>query len=200
MGRRQRGPHLGKGQIVLQRRQFIAGILIALSVGLLVLAGASVSRSHRSSRLHDQALMELRAGQYSEARGFFEQALALRPEEPTYLANYGLCMEMLEEYPAAAEAYRQSLDAAEDPEVLFQLGRATCLGGEPDRGVQMMWEAHSLVMLTPREAGDLGLCLLETGRPDQALPYLQRAAEASPDNPDLRSALTRAGGFPIVAP
>lgn len=189
-----------KERVVFQRRQFIAGILIALSVGLLVLAGVSVTRGTTATRQHDNALRELRAGQYAEARGFFEEALRLRPDEPTYLANYGLCLEMLEEYPAAAEAYRHSMEFQEDPAVLFQLGRATCRGGDAERGVQMMWEAHSLVMLSPRQSGDLGLCLLESGRPDQALPYLERGLDAQPYNPELQGAWARAGCFPVTVP
>ncbi len=191
---------MGKTRLVIHRRQFIAGILVALSVGLLVLAAASISRSHRATRIHDVALAELRGGQYAEARGFFEQALRLRPDEPTYLANYGLCLEMLEDYGGAAEAYRHSLEIVEDPAVLFQLGRATCRDGDAERGVQMMWEAHSMVLLGPRQAGDLGVCLVQSGRPEQALPLLERGLQEQPDNPELREAWTLAGGFTIAPP
>ena len=101
--------------------------LVAASVGLTILASTSVSRSTRASQLHEAAVAELRRGNYAEARGFFDEVLALRPDDPVFLANYGLCLEMLDDHAGAVEAYRSSLDLQEDAQVLFQLGRATCL-------------------------------------------------------------------------
>ncbi len=182
-----------------QGKLMVSIALVAASVGLTLLAGMSVSRSRRATQLHDAAVAELRRGNYAEARGFFHDVLELRPDDPVFLANYGLCLEMLDDYPGAVEAYRSSLDLLEDAQVLFQLGRATCMGGDAERGVQMMWQANSLVMITAREAGDLGICLERSGRPDQSVPYLEQGLRANPDNPDLRGALDRASAWTVTS-
>lgn len=182
-----------------QGKLLVSLALVAASVGLTVLAGTSVSRSRRASQLHDAAVAELRHGNYAESRGFFLEVLELRPDDPVFLANYGLCLEMLDDYAGAVEAYRHSLDLLEDAQVLFQLGRATCHGGDAERGVQMMWQANSMVMITGREAGDLGICLERSGRPDQAVQYLEQGLRASPGNPDIEGALERASAWSVTA-
>jgi len=173
--------------------------LAVASLGLMVLAGVSITRVRNAGQLHEAAVAELRRGNYAEAHGFFEEVLALRPDDPVYLANYGLCLEMLEDYTGAIEAYRRSLDLQEDPRVLFQLGRSTCNGGDPGGGVQMMWRAHSMVMLSGREAGDLGLCLEMSGRPDQSIPYLEQGLQSNPGHPELTRALERASAWSVTS-
>jgi tetratricopeptide (TPR) repeat protein len=181
-----------------QGKLLVSVLLIAASAGLTLLAGTSISRTREAGQLHDAAVAELRRGNYAEARGFFEDVLELRPDDPVFLANYGLCLEMLDDHAGATEAYRSSLDLQEDARVLFQLGRATCRGGDPERGVQMMWQANSLVMLTGREAGDLGYCLEKSGRPDQAIPYLERGLQANPDHFELLEAHDRASAWTVT--
>ena len=182
-----------------QGKLLVSVLLAVASVGLMALAGVSITRARNAGQLHDLAVAELRRGNYAEARGFFEEVLALRPDDPVYLANYGLCLEMLDDCAGAAEAYRNSLVLQEDPRVLFQLGRSTCNGGDPSGGVQMMWQAHSMIMLSGREAGDLGLCLERSGRPSQAIPYLEQGLRSNPDHPDLRRALDRAGAWSVTS-
>jgi len=182
-----------------QGKLLVSVSLAVASVGLMVLAGFSITRARNATQLHEAAVAELRRGNYAEARGFFQEVLALRPDDPVFLANYGLCLEMLDDHAGAAEAYRKSLDMQEDPQVLFQLGRSTCNGGDPGGGVQMMWQAHSMIMLSAREAGDLGLCLERSGRPDQAIPYLEQGLRTSPDHPDLLRALERAGAWSVTS-
>jgi len=53
------------------------------------------------------------------------------------------------------------------------------------------------VMLTGREAGDLGHCLEKSGRPDQAIPYLERGLQASPGHYELRQSLDRATAWTV---
>lgn len=182
-----------------QGKLLVSVSLILASAGLMVLAGSSISRSRQAGQLHEAAVADLRRGNYEEARGLFEEVLALRPDDAVFRANHGLCLEMLGDYAGAAEAYRMSLDLAEDPRVLFQLGRATCLGSDAERGVQLMWQAHSTVMLSAREAGDLGLCLERSGRPDQAIPYLEQGLATRPDNDELRLALERANAWYVTS-
>lgn len=182
-----------------QGKLLVSVLLVGASLGLTALAGVSISRARQAGLLHEAAVAELRRGNYAEARGFFEEVLALRPDDPVFLANYGLCLEMLDDFGGSTEAYRSSLDLQEDPRVLFQLGRATCRGGDPENGVQMMWQANSLVMITAREAGDLGICLERSGRPDQSVPYLEQGLRANPDNPDLRGALDRASAWTVTS-
>lgn len=182
-----------------QGKLLISVSLAVASMGLMVLAGVSITRARNAGQHHEAAVAELRRGNYAEARGFFEDVLALRPDDPVYLANYGLCLEMLDDYTGAAEAYRKSLELQEDPRVLFQLGRSTCNGGDPSGGVQMMWQAHSMIMLSGREAGELGLCLERSGRPEQAIPYLEQGLRAKPNHPDLLKALDRAGAWSVTS-
>jgi len=182
-----------------QGKLLVTVLLVLASLGLMVLAGASISRSRHASQLHEAAVADLRRGNYAEACGLFEEVLALRPDDAVFLANHGLCLEMLGDHTAAADAYRRSLDLQEDPRVLFQLGRATCLGGDAERGVQLMWQAHSTVMLSKREAGDLGLCLERSGRPDQAIPYLEQGLANRPDDDELRMALERANAWYVTS-
>ena len=180
-----------------QGKLLVSVLLVGASLGLTALAGVSISRARQAGLLHEAAVAELRRGNYAEARGFFEEVLALRPDDPVFLANYGLCLEMLDDFGGSTEAYRSSLDLQEDPRVLFQLGRATCRGGDPENGVQMMWQANSMVMLTGREAGDLGHSLEKSGRPDQAIPYLERGLQASPGHYELRQSLDRATAWTV---
>lgn len=175
----------------------IGAVVILTSTGMFALTAMSVSRANRASKAHDQAVTQLRRGQAELARENFERALEIRPDEPTYLANYGVCLETLGEYMAATDAYHRSLEIVDDPDVLFNLGRAICLSGDPERGVQTMWQAHSLVMLTQRQSGDMGLCLQRSGRPDQAIPYLEQGLVASPNHPELQGALEQAQRFQI---
>ncbi len=178
----------------------IGAVVVGTSIGLFVLTAVSLSRTSRASAAHEQAVTQLRRGQYEMARESFERALAIRPDEPTFLANYGVCLEALGLYEDATDVYHRSLEIDNDPEVLFKLGRATCLAGDPERGVNTMWQAHSLVMLTQRQAGDMGLCLQSSGRPEQAIPYLEQGLLGAPDDPELRAALEQAQSYRVVAP
>jgi len=180
----------------LKRGKLLIGLaVVAFSVVMLALGAVSISKVTRANAMHDQAIRQMHTGNYEGACASFDKALDLRPDEPTFLANNGLCQEMLEDYDGAIESYRASLNLLEDAEVLFKLGRAICLAGDPERGVQTMWQAHSLVMVSPRQAGDLGLCLEQSGRPDQALPYLEQGLTAEPNNPVWAEALTNARGY-----
>lgn len=173
-------------------------LVIALSIGMLALALVSVSRANRTAALHDQAVRQLRAGDYANAREVFEDVLDLRSDEPAYLANYGLCLEMLGDTSGAVDAYRKSLELSDDAQVRFQMGRASCDSGQVETGVQIMWQVNSAVILTARQMGDLGLCLERSGRPTEALPYLEQGLSTSPDNPDWRAALDRASVYRVV--
>jgi len=180
----------------VKRGKMLIGLaLVAFSVGMLALGAVSITRVNKATAMHDQAVRQMRAGNYEGACASFKEALDLRPDEPTFLANHGLCLEMREDYDGAIEAYRASLDLLEDAEVLFKLGRAICLAGDPERGVQTMWQAHSLVMVSARQAGDLGLCLERSGRPDQAIPYLEQGLTSEPNNPAWTEALGKARSF-----
>lgn len=173
-------------------------LVAALSVGMLVLAIVSVMRAQKTNELHDRAVRQLRAGSYADARALFEEALDLRPDEPAYLANYGLCLEMMGDHAGAIDAYRRSLELWDDPQVRFQLGRASCAGGKVETGVQIMWRVNSAVMLKPRQMGDLGLCLEQSGRPTEAIPYLEQGLTVSPDNPEFKAALDRATAYNVT--
>jgi len=173
-------------------------LVIGLSVGMMALAIVSVVRSQRTAELHERAVRQLRGGNYGDAAELFEQALAIRPDEPAYLANYGLCLEMMGDHAGSIDAYQRSLELWEDPQVRFQLGRVNCTAGEVETGVQIMWQVNSAVMLTARQMGDLGICLEASGRPGEAIPYLERGLTASPDNPALKQALDRASAYMVV--
>ncbi len=179
-------------------KTLIMALVMALSVGMLALAIVSVMRANRTNELHERAVRQLRAGAYADARPLFEEALELRPDEPAYLANYGLCLEMMGDHAGAIEAYRRSLELWEDPQVRFQLGRVSCTGGKVEAGVQIMWQVNSSVMLNARQMGDLGICLERSGRPDEAIPYLEQGLTVSPDNPVLREALDRATAYMVI--
>lgn len=127
------------------------------------------------------------AGDPVTARGRFEQAAELTPDDPQVwvaLARYSLDSELFVEelgLPAALQAYQQ---AGAQAEVLVLLGRAYTLRGQRSTGLHFLQRAV--------EAGDeyapahlyLGLFLLSEQEIPAALAELNRVIELAPGSPE----------------
>ena len=78
-------------------------------------------------------------------------------------------------------------------DVLINLGIALCQSGNPSDGLEMLERAVSLGEHDGMALYNFGYALLENGQYIEAMSILTRAAEVSPDDPEIKHALVRVG-------
>jgi tetratricopeptide (TPR) repeat protein len=113
-------------------------------------------------------------------------------------ANEALAQKAVEaerrgDFPTAIASFRQLIQTGEDsPELRTNLGIALYQSGDFHAAVKEFAAALSQSPDSGPASLFYGLSLLNLQRPKEALPYLERASRARPDDPMVLSALARA--------
>ncbi|HZS55285.1 MAG TPA: tetratricopeptide repeat protein [Bryobacteraceae bacterium] len=114
-------------------------------------------------------------------------------EDQQAIAQRAVEAEKRGDFSTAVSAFEQLIQSgADSPELRSNLGIAYFQLHKYDRALQQF---HLVLVKAPASIpGNLftGLCLLKLQRAREALLFLEKAARAQPDNPDIISALARA--------
>lgn len=129
-------------------------------------------------------------GRAEEARGAFERALALFPDDPTALVRLGQTLGDLGRNEEAAAVLERAVAA--DPSVAqarLALALVTARLGRHEEAARSAAEAAKLTPDDPRAHLAVGVALYHLERYGEAVPALERALGLSPDHPGAHYAL-----------
>ncbi|MCL4205420.1 MAG: tetratricopeptide repeat protein [Pirellulaceae bacterium] len=116
----------------------------------------------------------------------YQQAIALRPDYAKAHFNLGNVLFDLGQLSDAAGCYRQALDADPghpDAAALYNLARTLHRQGQASLAIPFYRKALQFQPRFHSAYGELGMALLETGKPQEAIRCHQRALELDPDEP-----------------
>ncbi len=134
---------------------------------------------------------------YSSARGIYERALKVNPRAVRAHLGLGKTYFNLTDYPRAEEALRAALQLApEEPGALATLGRLKLENAVSDPELQAARDLLRRVLRAdsgdPEAWYDLGRAALKQAKAAQAVEFLQRALQLSPQHPGAALQLSRA--------
>ncbi|TVS12267.1 MAG: tetratricopeptide repeat protein [Planctomycetaceae bacterium] len=121
-----------------------------------------------------------------EAVHAYQQAISIRPDYAKAHFNLGNVLFDLGQLPEAAQCYRQALDsddARPDATALFHLARVFHHQGQVGLAIEFYRKALQVEPHCHVAYGELGMALLEAGKPQEAIRWHQRALELDPDEP-----------------
>jgi tetratricopeptide (TPR) repeat protein len=168
------------------------GAALAVIVGLTSpclcqTSGAGDEQSRRAIALEQQ-------GKPTEAEAAWRQDIKMHPSDPEAYANFGLFEARQQHYKDAIPLYRKAL--ALDPSMpglRLNLGLSLFKSGELNDAVHIFLPLLKMAARSSPEesrlATLLGLSYYGLGRYSAAIPYLQRATDADPQNLPFRFAL-----------
>jgi tetratricopeptide (TPR) repeat protein len=136
-----------------------------------------------SQALNNAGLLHLEKGNYQQARGFFEEALRIDPENAQALNNLGLSLYMSGQPAAALPYYQDALTKNPDNiEIYVNLGIALRKLQHYDRSEKMFMRALALNPHHPEMVYNYALLLEETARVDAAEAYFARFLQVAPEH------------------
>jgi type IV pilus assembly protein PilF len=133
------------------------------------------------------AIEYLKQGNLTAAREKIERALVQNPKNPAVHTVAGLLFERLGEYSKADKEYEQAVKLdARNPDVQNNYGAYLCRRGKLARAEKLLLQAaRDPIYRTPEVAlTNLGICLRNSGKADDAEKYLREALSRRPQYPD----------------
>lgn len=159
---------------------------------VLTLAGAGLCQAGESQRqlspVGEEAFRRgtaaLRTGDYTAAAAAFQEVVKIdQGFAPAYL-NLGLAYHSAKDYEKAIRSFSRALelDSRLASAALF-LGIDYCFVNSPEKGIKFLQQALTLPGSNPQEVSLwLGKAYLAVGQYQNAVPYLEKAAQAYPDD------------------
>jgi predicted Zn-dependent protease len=159
------------------------------AVVLIALACAMVAQNAEFERAREL----LAAGRAAEAAAIYRNLSRAQPKNADLLVNLTIAEYKASHFREASESASAALKLAPDlaPASLF-LGASFLQLGEFDKAIDPL---RRVIAANPRERNGrlmLAEALVGAGRPADALPHFQSAAEMLPDNPKVWSGLAKA--------
>lgn len=149
-----------------------------------VCAGMWVSNDPKAaSLLLQRAARLLQAGKHAEAEPLLRQAIATNPSYAAAYSNLGVALMALGRSEEGIAAYRQALSVQPDfADAAFNLGRALMKKSRITEAIRYFEQAVELYGdKTATALNGLGNALRTINRPQQALPYAERAVRVDPE-------------------
>jgi Tfp pilus assembly protein PilF len=167
-------------------------------------ATALVADAPRSARSHSELASALaEAGRLDDASREFERALAIRPEDPTILYNWGVALMQAGRYDAAADAYRRAVAVKPSfGEAFENLGNVESARGDQQAALAALRRARELTPDSPYLLMTIAAVLARAGAIAEARATYARAVAERPTDPVVRdgyAAFLRAHGDPAAA-
>ncbi|MCZ6779434.1 MAG: alkaline phosphatase family protein [Acidobacteria bacterium] len=135
------------------------------------------------------------AGRCEEARPHILAALEESPDSAPALANLAKCLVAQGQLEQAVAALERGLRVTPDDHgLLTTLGALEASRGRLPRAIELLERARERFPRDSSILNALGLAQLQSGRPEEARQLLEQSLEADPDQPDVRSLLSQAGG------
>ncbi len=123
-----------------------------------------------------------------KAEQHLKQAIRLNPGEARYHQELGAVYNYQARFLEAARQFEKSLELRPGhPETTHLLGWAVFMAGDQKRGQQIMELALELDDTNTGTLNDLAVCLMEQGKPGDALLVMERACTIDPKNELLSS-------------
>jgi tetratricopeptide (TPR) repeat protein len=117
---------------------------------------------------------------YERARQLLERAAGLDPNDPDIAFRLGAACDALGDRTAAAAAYGRTMALAPAGwQTWFLIGRQHRQLGRAEVAQAAYRRALAIIPDQPDVLAELGSLLLEIGRPQEALPYLEAAVQAT---------------------
>jgi len=135
--------------------------------------------------LHFLGLAAYQSGRPQEAVGLIRQAIAIRAK-PAYWYNLGHAYLSCEDFPAAEDAFRQTVTLAPGhAEALFHLGNMLRARNDKDGAIDYYRRAAEARPELADAHANLGLLISEIGEADEAIRHLERAHALRPDDLEI---------------
>ena len=149
-----------------------------------------VSSTHESQALFNLAQEKMNRNRFRDATRYMREALAIAPDNPTYLSTYGYCLARENEaFGTAVSLCRRAIKLKPgDPDLLVNLGRVLRLSGEKNSAHQAFLDAWE------RKRGHIGAAteLRRMGvRRHPVLPFLSRSNPVNKYLGKIRARLER---------
>lgn len=153
-----------------------------------------VADAPRSARSHSELASALaEAGRFAEAAPAFARALAIKPEDPIILYNWGHALTSAGQYDEAAAAYRRAI--AVDPafgQAFENLGNVESARGDQQQALVALRRARELTPDSPSVLVTIANVLVRAGSTAEARTTYEQALAERPTDPDV---LTSYGTF-----
>jgi arylsulfatase A-like enzyme/cytochrome c-type biogenesis protein CcmH/NrfG len=136
---------------------------------------------------HELAVTARSAGLADEAMRAEQAAIAIEPNLPSAHNGIGLLLTDTDQHVSAAASFERAVKA--DPtnaEYWVNLGNARRAAGNTNGAADAYRAASELEPRSPDAANGLGVILVQQHRPLDAIPWFQRALEASPEFVEVR--------------
>jgi serine/threonine-protein kinase len=117
------------------------------------------------------------AGNYAQALSELQTLNELYPEKYLLLAYLGLCYEQNREFDKAIAAFKKATALDENPEAKAQLGHIYAVGGRRKEALEMMEKLKEIAKTRYISPYNFAVLHLGLGDQDQAIAWLQKAAE-----------------------
>lgn len=138
------------------------------------------------------ALAAHQAGQLDAAETYYHRILTDDPTHPAVLANLGMLHHQRHAADKAMEWYERALAARRTPEVLSNLAMLRRAQGDADGAIRLLTEALTQRPGFSDALHNLGMTLIDAGRPAEAIGPLKQRLRDTPTDPEVHANLTRA--------
>lgn len=139
-----------------------------------------------------EALRHHQAGALDQAEQFYRRMLLERPGHQAALANLGMVFHQRRALAEAETWYARALAAERTPEVLNNLATLRREQGDLAGAERLLAEVLTLRPDDPDGLYNLGLTLIDAGRPDEAVAPLSQRARDPQAGADIHANLARA--------
>ncbi len=176
----------------------LGGLLCLLIISFGASPSSAGSGQGELSDADQQAFLAgsaaLKKGDYAAAVRAFQQVIRSNNAfAPAYL-NLGLAYHSQKDYQHAIQSFSRALELdGELASAALFLGIDYCIVNSPDKAVKQLQKALKLPSTNPQEVYPwLGKAYLGAGQYREAISYLEKALDASPDDPTVAYSLSRA--------
>lgn len=144
---------------------------------------------HDAEQHVERAHEAYEAGRWAEAETELRRALALNPHHAEWLFNLGLTLSAAGRSADAAEAFKNSFEAGEDPQAAIMTGVSHMRAGQPERSIEWFERAQKLEPSSPQSFVHRIEAYTQLAQHDQAELMFYMAQQVDAKSPDAYLAL-----------
>lgn len=136
---------------------------------------------HHERAMAGRARQLFDAGQYGQAIDFYDQLLALKPDQTSYLLNKAVCLVNLKEYEQALQIlFHLNFDHPDDQNVSRVLAWALTCGGRLEQSLKLYARLTAEEAATAEDWLNSGYCLWLNGQVNEAAEAFRKYCALAP--------------------